>query len=90
MSNKIAVVLSVAGTALLATQLPAQSAPLMAQPLMAKSAAANANTLEVRFGGWRGGWGAGGAVAVGADGAVAGVAEGEVGAGAWVQLPPEP
>jgi hypothetical protein len=57
MPNKIAVVLSVAGTALLVTQLPAQSAPLMAQPLMAMSAAANANTLEVRFGGWRGGWG---------------------------------
>jgi hypothetical protein len=60
MSNKFAVVLSVAGIALLAAQLPAQSAPLIAQSLMAKPASANANTLEVRYGGWggwRGGWG---------------------------------
>jgi hypothetical protein len=36
MSNKIAVVLSAAGIALLAAQLPAQSAPLIAQSLVAK------------------------------------------------------
>ena len=60
MPNKIAVVLSVASTALLASQLPAQSAPLIAQSMMAKSAAVNTDTLEVRYGGWggwRGGWG---------------------------------
>ena len=59
MPNKMAVLLSLAGTMLLASQSSVQSAPLMAQSAMAKPATANANTLEVRYGGWRGGWGGG-------------------------------
>ena len=60
MSRRIGAILSVAGTVLLAGSLPAQSAPLMPNALVAKAVAANANALEVRFGGWggwRGGWG---------------------------------
>lgn len=60
MSRRIRAVFSVASFVLLAGSLPAHSAPLMPNALVAKSVAANANTLEVRFGGWggwRGGWG---------------------------------
>src|ERR1700749_3761526 len=57
MSNKMAVLLSFAGTMLLASQLPAQSAPLMAQSAMAKPGTTNPDTLEVRYGGWHRGWG---------------------------------
>jgi hypothetical protein len=57
---RIAAILSVAGTALLASALPGQSAPLMPSSPVAKSATGNANTLQVRYGGWHGGWGHGG------------------------------
>lgn len=57
--HKVATMLSVAGTILLASPLPSQSAPLMPNPLLAKSSTENANKVEVRYGwgGWRGGWG---------------------------------
>jgi hypothetical protein len=57
---KVATMLTVAGTLLLASPIPGQSAPLMPNPLIAKSLAENANKVEVRYGwggGWRGGWG---------------------------------
>jgi hypothetical protein len=55
--HKIAAMLFVAGTMLLAIQVPAQSAPLMVDTRAAKSTTANANLVEVRYVGWRGGWG---------------------------------
>ena len=53
---RIATMLSVASTMLLASPLSGQCAPLMPNSLVAKSATANAATLEVRYGGWHGGW----------------------------------
>src|ERR1700760_3711753 len=66
--RRVAMMLSIAGTMLLASTLPGQSAPLMPNPLIAKSSAENSNAVEVRYGwgggwrgggwgGWRGGWG---------------------------------
>ena len=55
--HRIAVLASVASIVLLASELPSQGAPLMPTSPVSKSATANANTLEVRYGGWHGGWG---------------------------------
>src|SRR6185437_17107405 len=58
--HRIAVLASVASIVLLASELPSQGAPLMPTSPVSKSATANANTMEVRYGGWHGGWGGGG------------------------------
>src|SRR5579871_1537068 len=58
--RRIAVMASVVSTVLLAFPLPSQGAPLMPTSPVSKSAIANTDVLQVRYGGWggwRGGWG---------------------------------
>src|ERR1700760_2488288 len=78
---RITMVLFVVGAMLLASTSPSRSAPLMPASLVAKSAIKNADTLEVRYGGWggwhggwRGGWGGWGWGAGGLAGAAIGAA----------------
>jgi hypothetical protein len=58
--QRAAVMVSVASTMLLALPLTAQGAPLMPASPVSKSTTLKANALEVRYGGWGGGWRGGG------------------------------
>jgi hypothetical protein len=58
--HRIVVLASLVSTMLLASLLPSQGAPLMPTSPLAKSASANTDIVQVRYGGWggwRGGWG---------------------------------
>jgi hypothetical protein len=57
---KIAAALSLVGALSLASYEPAQSAPLTGLSLAAKPDAQQGSTVQVRYGGWGGGWRGGG------------------------------